>query len=363
MKAADPKNLNRFPHADRRFGRILMLLLAALFLVGILSLATGSVSISPGRVLGILTGRERETDFADIVLQIRFPRVLTAAVLGGGLSLSGYLLQTYFANPIAGPFVLGISSGAKLAVTGALVLWAGTRHFVTNGMLVLAAFLGAMLVTGLVIVSSHTVHSQSALLVVGIMIGYLCSAGSDFLVTFADDADIVNLSAWSRGSLSGSSWEDLRLAAVLVLILLFLSILLSKPIGALQLGEAYAASMGVNVRLLRLFVILTSSLLSACVTAFAGPISFVGVAVPFLARRLLRTSESLVLIPSVFLCGAVFVPLCDLIARTAFSPLEMSISTVTALSGAPVVIYMMVHRRQHSIRCTQGVQNGSGQNT
>ena len=168
------------------------------------------------------------------------------------------------------------------------------------------------------------------------------------MVTFADDANIVNLHNWSQGSFSGTSWSNVRDMAMLVLVLLILAFLLSKPIGAYQMGESYARSMGVNVRRFRVELILLSSLLSACVTAFAGPISFVGIAVPHLVKSMLKTAKPLVVIPACFLGGAVFCLFCDLLARTMFAPTELSISSVTAVFGAPVVIAMMISRkRQH----------------
>ena len=189
---------------------------------------------------------------------------------------------------------------------------------------------------------------MSLLVVGGVMVGYICSAITDFVVTFADDANIVNLHNWSQGSFSGTSWSNVRDMAMLVLVLLILAFLLSKPIGAYQMGESYARSMGVNVRRFRVELILLSSLLSACVTAFAGPISFVGIAVPHLVKSMLKTAKPLVVIPACFLGGAVFCLFCDLLARTMFAPTELSISSVTAVFGAPVVIAMMISRkRQH----------------
>ena len=196
--------------------------------------------------------------------------------------------------------------------------------------------------------SALAVVLASLLVVGGVMVGYICSAITDFVVTFADDANIVNLHNWSQGSFSGTSWSNVRDMAMLVLVLLILAFLLSKPIGAYQMGESYARSMGVNVRRFRVELILLSSLLSACVTAFAGPISFVGIAVPHLVKSMLKTAKPLVVIPACFLGGAVFCLFCDLLARTMFAPTELSISSVTAVFGAPVVIAMMISRkRQH----------------
>ena len=187
---------------------------------------------------------------------------------------------------------------------------------------------------------------MAALLVGGIMIGYICSAITDFVVTFADDSDIVNLHGWSQGSFSGMSWSNVQVAAVVVGIAFVCTFLLSKPVSAYQLGEAYAQSMGVNIQVFRVVLILLSSVLSACVTAFAGPVSFVGIAVPHLVKSLFQTAKPILMIPACFLGGASFCLFCDLLARTLFAPTELSISTVTAVFGAPVVIYIMIHRKK-----------------
>ena len=283
-----------------------------------------------------------------IVWRIRLPRILASVVLGGALSVSGFLLQTFFANPIAGPFVLGISSGAKLTVALAMIFFLQQGLVMNSATMVLSAFAGALLSMGFILLLARRVHNMSLLVVGGVMVGYICSAITDFAVTFADDANIVNLHNWSQGSFSGTSWSNVRDMAMLVLVLLILAFLLSKPIGAYQMGESYARSMGVNVRRFRVELILLSSLLSACVTAFAGPISFVGIAVPHLVKSMLKTAKPLVVIPACFLGGAVFCLFCDLLARTMFAPTELSISSVTAVFGAPVVIAMMISRkRQH----------------
>jgi len=184
------------------------------------------------------------------------------------------------------------------------------------------------------------------LLVVGIMIGYICSAITDFFITFAKETDVANLTYWSMGSFSGMNWESLKVASLVIFASFIATFLLSKPIGAYQLGEGYAKSIGINIKFLRIMLITLSSLLSACVTAFAGPISFVGIAVPHITKLLLKTSKPILIIPASFLCGAVFCMFCDLIARTAFSPVELAIGTVTAIFGAPVVIWLMVSKQR-----------------
>ena len=295
--------------------------------------------------MNLRVGSVRQPDQA-IIWRLRAPRMLAAAILGGGLSLSGFLLQTFFANPIAGPFVLGISSGAKLAVSLIMIFLLSRGLASTSAALISAAFLGAMLSMGFILLLSRRVRRMSLLVVCGVMIGYICSAITDFVVTFAEDSNIVNLHNWSMGSFSGIYWDSVGVIALVTGTALVLAFLLSKPIGAYQLGEVYARSMGVNIRRFRVELILLSSLLSACVTAFAGPVSFVGIAVPHLMKRLFGTARPILMIPACFLGGGAFCLFCDLIARTAFAPREMSISSVTALLGAPVVIAMLAGRRR-----------------
>ena len=322
-------------------------LVAALLGLIVWNVNAGSVSLSPREIWNILL--TRGGDNGAIVWNIRLPRILAALLLGGALALSGFLLQTFFSNPIAGPFILGISSGAKLVLS--LVMIGFLSRGVTVGSLglIAAAFSGAMLSMGFVLLISAKVKRMSLLIIGGVMIGYICSAVTDFVVAFADDANIVNLHNWSRGSFSGMLWENVGVMAAVVLLVLVLTFLLSKPIGAYQLGETYAQNMGVNIKAFRAVLILLSSVLSATVTAFAGPISFVGVAVPHLMRSLFKTAKPIILIPACFLGGGVFCLLSDLIARTAFAPTELSISAVTALFGAPVVILVMLRRQREQL--------------
>ena len=334
-------------HSARRgalYGAVFLALIAALLAITALNINIGSVPISLEEMAGILLHKQGNPTQVSIIWKIRLPRILMAALLGGALSLSGFLLQTFFANPIAGPFVLGISSGAKMVVALTMIWFVGVFGSVSSWTLIIAAFGGSMLSVGFILILSRHLKGMAVLLVAGIMIGYICSAVTDFVVTFAEDSDIVNLHGWSLGSFSGISWDNVRIAAILVGLTALTVFLMSKPIGAYQLGEAYAQSMGVNIRVFRVALIVLSSVLSACVTAFAGPISFVGIAVPFLVKRLLNTSKPIVVIPAVFLGGAAFCMGCDLIARTAFAPTELNISTVTSVFGAPVVIGMMLRR-------------------
>ena len=321
---------------------LLLLLLIALGAAGLLA---GSVKVSPKETLEVLLLRGEVGSAARVVWTLRLPRLLAAVFLGGALAVSGFLLQTFFANPIAGPFVLGISSGAKLTVALTLIAALSRGRTLGSAALIGAAFCGSMLAMGLILLLSARVRRMSLLVVCGVMIGYICSAVTEFVVAFADDANIVNLHNWSMGSFSGIRWANLRVIVWVTLAGILLSFLLSKPMAAWQLGEAYAQNLGVNLRRFRLELILLSSVLSACVTAFAGPISFVGVAAPHLMKSLFKTAKPIVMIPACFLGGAVFCLGCDLIARTLFQPTELSISAVTAVFGAPVVIWMLVRRK------------------
>lgn len=345
-----------------------MIFLAALFVVAvILNINSGSVSVGRGDIASMLlkgtkygflnavTGGNysdelgsvvRASTESQIIFSIRLPRMTLAAVLGGALSVSGYLLQVFFRNPIAGPFVLGISSGAKMIVGITMIFLAPFIGSLSSITIIFAAFLGSVLVTGIVLVFAQNVKSMSMLLVIGIMVGYICNAVTDFCINFAADHDVVNLKNWSMGSFSGADWGFVEAALLMCIPGFLCALLLSKPISAYSLGEGYARSMGIRVKPFRVILILLSSLLSACVTALAGPISFVGIAVPHITRSLLKSSKPIFVIPGSFLCGAVFCMLCDLIARTLFAPTELTIGTVTAFFGAPIVIYMMIKRRR-----------------
>lgn len=329
-----------------RYAAAFGILTGLLLILTVWNINSGSIHISVRDILQILFQRQGEDTAYNIVWEIRLPRILAALILGGALSVSGFLLQTFFNNPIAGPFVLGISSGAKLIVSLVMIYMLEKAAVATSRHLIIAAFFGSMISMGFVLVIARKVRNMSMLVISGIMIGYICSAVTDFVITFADDSNIVNLHNWSMGSFSGISWDNVDLAAVVVLICMILTFLMSKPISAYQLGEAYAQNMGVNIRAFRVSLILLSSILSACVTAFAGPISFVGIAVPHLVKSLLKTAKPILVIPGCFLGGAVFCLLCDLIARTVFAPTELSISSVTAVFGAPVVIYIMIRRKR-----------------
>lgn len=330
----------------RRYTITYISLMMLIALLVFLNINTGSVNLSVGEVLDIITGGPSDDVNSRIIWNLRLPRICAAILLGGALSIAGYLLQTYFLNPIAGPYILGISSGAKLVVALTMIAFLDHGKTITSWQMVLAAFVGSLIAMGFVLLISTVVKQMSVLIVCGVMIGYICSAITDFVITFADDANIVNLHNWSQGSFSGMTWDKVQMITIMVVITVVVTFCMSKPIDALCMGENYARGVGVNVTAVRVAIILLSSLLSACVTAFAGPISFVGIAVPHLIKSLIKTARPIVMIPGCFLGGAVIMLFCDGIARVCFAPTELSISSVTAVLLVPVVIYMMIRKRR-----------------
>ena len=316
---------------SRRPVVVFCIMLAALAAAAAANLRIGSVDASWAQIADVITGRDDSGLIYNIIMELRIPRMCAAALLGGALAVSGFLLQTYFRNPIAGPFVLGISSGSKMAVAAVMIIFSGmagtgarqagvnsaadamnaifasARHM-SSALLIIAAFAGAMLSMFLILLISRVMQNMYMLIVGGIMIGYICTAVTDFMVTFADDSNIVNLHNWSVGSFSGIIWDNVNVIAVVVIPAVLLVFMMSKQIGAFLLGEDYARSMGVDPGKFKAAVILLSSLLSACVTAYAGPVSFVGIAVPHIVRRTLGTARPILVIPACFLCGAGILP-------------------------------------------------------
>lgn len=321
----------------RRFVGVTVCLAVLLVVLFFVTLLTGSVKVPFAEIFC----RENA-----IVASIRLPRALLSMIIGGALSVSGFLLQTYFKNPIAGPFVLGISSGAKMVVAILLFMSVYFSFQITSFGMIAAAFIGSMIVIFFLVIIARHIDGMGALLIAGIMTGYICNAVCDVLVTFFSDNDVVNLHNWTKGSFSGADISSVRVSFIIVMICFVLVLCLSKPIEAVMLSESYAFTMGVNVKRLRLFIIIVSGVLSATAAAFAGPISFVGVAVPFLSTKLLKNTKPLFVIPVCFILGAFVCLVCDLIARTVFAPTELNISTVTAIIGAPVVIFMIITNRK-----------------
>ncbi len=330
---------------SKRIVSVYLIMAFLLIVLVILNISSGSVNLDPGQIVKLILSGDRTSQEGVIVWNLRMPRIIAALLLGGALSISGFLLQTFFSNPIAGPYILGVSSGAKLVVAIMMIMAMSGGVLISSLGMIVAAFIGSIIVMGFVLLISAKVKTMSILVVCGVMVGYICSAVTEFLITFADDSNIVNLHNWSMGSFSGITWSNVGAIAIVIIISSVLAFLMAKSMSAFQMGENYAKSVGVNIKSFRIKLILLSSVLSATVTAFAGPISFVGIAVPHLIRTLLKTSKPIYMIPGAFLGGAVFCLFCDLIARNLFAPTEMSISTITAVFGAPIVIAMLMKKR------------------
>lgn len=330
---------------NRRYMIVFFVLAILIVVLGALNLMLGSVDVSLADVIAAMTGSDAGSKASTIIVEIRMPRLIAAFLLGGALSVAGFLLQTFFDNPIAGPFVLGISSGSKLLVAMAMIACLNAGRTISSWVMIAAAFVGAMISMGIILAVSRYTRNMGILIICGVMIGYFCSAITEVFITFADDSNIVNLHNWSQGSFSGITWDNVLVITVFVIVTMVATFQLSKPMGAFQLGEVYAENLGVNIKALKFGLIMLSSLLSACVTAFAGPIAFVGIAVPQLLKRVLKTVKPIIMTPACFLGGGAFCLLSDLIARIMFAPTELSIGVVTSILGAPVVVYIMIKRQ------------------
>lgn len=329
-----------------------VLLGMALVIALLLNIGSGSVNIPFGDVISILFGGNSKIEsWTYIVQEFRVPKALTSILVGGGLSLSGLLMQTLFRNPLAGPFVLGISSGASL---GAALLLMGTSlltgltsfSFLGDVSLALAASLGSFLVLLVVMIVAQRVKDTMALLIIGLMFGSITSAIVSVLAYFSSAEQLQRFIFWSFGSVGNLSFNQISLLAILVLLGIILSIFSIKSLNALLLGENYAQSLGVSLKKSRLTLIIATGILAGAITAFAGPIAFVGLAVPHLTRQIFDTMEHKILIPAVLLYGAILMLLCDTIAQMPNSASVLPINAITSLVGAPVVIWLLVRKRK-----------------
>lgn len=336
-----------------RASKFIVLLVAIVVLV-VVNLLIGTVKIPVGSVVSIMTGSTEESDvWTNIVLQSRLPQTLTALVAGAGLAVSGLQMQTVFRNPLAGPSVLGISNGAALGVAFVVLLSGqiggvalSRLGYLGDAAISVAAIVGALLVMMLIIWISNRVEGRGTLLIIGVMIGYLATAIIGVMKFLSPEEDVKAFVVWGLGSFSRVSGGDMVLFVVLMCILLPLTCLLVKPMNLLLLGDRYAANLGLNIRWARSLVIVSSSLLVAIVTAYCGPIMFIGLAVPHLTRALFRTSDHRVLMPATMLCGAVLALLCNLIARMPGFEGALPVNSVTALVGAPVIAAILFRRRR-----------------
>lgn len=308
------------------------------------SLALGSVSIPPSEVITILLGGEpSKAAWQAIVLQFRLPRAIAAMAAGSALAISGVQLQALFRNPLAGPSILGINAGASLGV--ALVVLTGvstTAGWLGQFSLVAAASLGAAATTGLVLLVAQRMRSSLALLIFGLMLGYTTNALVTILLHFSQVDQTLAYLSWTFGSFAGVTWQQIPLLLPIIVLGLGLAYLACKPLNLLLLGEEQALSLGLSIKLMRLYLIVSSSLLAGTVTAFCGPIAFLGVAVPHLGRALFRTLDHQVVVPASILLGALLALVANGIAQLPGSQVILPLNAVTALIGAPVLIWLML---------------------
>jgi iron complex transport system permease protein len=337
----------------RKFS-ILTVLIVLIPLLAIVNLGLGSVSIPISEVYKILLGEGSDSEvWTNIVLMTRLPQTLTAIACGAGLAVAGLEMQTVFHNPLAGPSVLGISSAASLGVAF-VVLLSGTLGggFMTqfgilgNTALTLAAIIGAMSVMAIIVYLSQRVRGNATLLIVGVMIGYIASAIIGVLKYFSSEEDIRAYVIWGLGSFARVTGGQVYVFVGLMAILLPLSMLLAKPLNMLLLGENYAVNLGLNIKRTRLMIISSAGILTAIVTAYCGPIMFLGLAVPHICRGLFRKSDHRILLPATVFCGADLALLCNLIARLPGFEGALPINSVTALIGAPVALWVLLQRKK-----------------
>ena len=320
-------------------------LLAAAVFVFFLNICVGSSRIPLSEVLDVIFGGSKESTSYLIVTRIRLPRALSTLAGGASLAIAGLLLQTFFSNPIVEPYVLGISSGSSLFA--ALVILGGfTFGFkrITPMLLFAGAFLGALIVMSIVLFASRKVKSVVTLLIIGLMAGYVCGAGTTILTAFAEKERLANFTMWSLGSFAGFTWDQIKVLYMISVPALLGALLLAKPLNALNAGEKYALSMGINVKRIRSILIVLSSVLTSAITAFSGPISFIGLAVPHICRILLRTSDNKILLPVCIAAGGLMAGSCDFIARNLLSPVEIPLGAVTSVFGAPLVVFLLTRK-------------------
>ena len=337
----------------RRILPLIVTLMVSILVLAIVNLLVGSVKIPVVDICRILVGDETHEIWTNIIWKSRLPQVLTAIVAGAGLAVSGLQMQTVFRNPLAGPSVLGISNGSALGVAFVVLLSGkiggvalSRLGYVGDAAISVAAIMGALAVMLLIVWISQKVKGNVTLLIIGVMIGYLANAIIGVLKFLAPEEDVKSFVVWGMGSFSRVSGDEMMLFVVLMCILIPLSFLLVKPMNILLLGDRYASNLGLNVQRARMLVIISSGVLVAIVTAYCGPIMFIGLAVPHLARAIFRSSDHRVLMPATALCGAVLALVCNFIARMPGFEGALPVNSVTALVGAPVIASVLFRRRQ-----------------
>lgn len=334
----------------RRILPYLLALLTAITFVA--NLLYGSVRIPVNEVINILLGGVSEkAAWGYIILESRLPQALTALLSGAALAASGLMLQTAFNNPLAGPDVLGINAGAGLGAAIVLLLFGGlvpAGNLFLGGSLALvgAAFIGALLVTLIIIFFAARLRSHAMLLIIGMMIGYIVSSAVSLLNFFSTAEGVQSYMMWGMGNFGGVSRNSIPLFSILILLGIGIAISLIKPLNALLLGERYAENLGINIRNTRLLLLLATGLLVAVTTAYCGPISFIGLAVPHMARLLLGTGNHRSLMPTTILCGSLIALLCNLISTLPGDNGLLPLNAITPIIGAPIIIYVIVSRRK-----------------
>lgn len=330
---------------------LLFIVLVVLFFTNI---SLGSVSIPTTEIINSFTGSEMQKESWEIILwNFRLPKAFTAILVGMALSISGLLMQTLFRNPLAGPYVLGLSSGASLGVAF-VILGAGflpsflSTLFLSSYGIVLASALGSALVLIAVLAVSQRLKDTMAILIVGLMFGSLTGAIVSVLSYFSTAEQLQKFTFWSLGSLANLSWNEVSLLFIITAIGIILSFLVIKPLDALLLGEKYAKSLGVNFKKTRYIIIFATSILAGSITAFVGPIAFIGLAVPHMAKLLFQTSNHFILFWSTLLIGAIILLFCDIIAQCPGQDITLPINAVTSIIGAPIVIWLLVRKRNFS---------------
>ena len=333
-------------------GTVYCLVLGAVVLVLFaLNLLLGSVSIPAGDVVSILLGDQTaKASWQFIVLESRLPQAITATLCGAALAVSGLMLQTAFRNPLAGPSVFGVNSGAGLGVALVMLflgggLSVGSVSITGFAAILLAAFVGAMMVMAIIFFFSTLVRNSVMLLIIGIMIGYISNSAISLLNFFATDEGVKSYMVWGMGSFGGVSMDNMPVFVIVTLAGLLGALLLIKPLNALMLGDRYAENLGVNIMRVRNWLLIVTGLLTAITTAFCGPVAFIGLAVPHIARLLLTTDNHRQLLPATLLCGSVVALVCNLICYLPGESGVIPLNAVTPLIGAPVIIYVIARKR------------------
>jgi iron complex transport system permease protein len=328
---------------------LLSVLLLVLFFMNI---SFGSVSISLNEIFKIIFGGNASKEsWETIIFTFRLPKAIAAILVGSGLSISGLLMQTLFRNPLAGPFVLGISSGASLGVALLILgssLFGGilTTFAFSNWSLAIASSLGAFLVLSAVIIAANRVRNTMSILIIGLMFGSLTSAVISVLAYFSEAAQIQQYLFWSFGSLGNLTWDEVFVFAIIYAIGILGTFSVIKPLNSFLLGENYAQSLGINIKKSRNIILIITSILTGVITAFAGPIAFIGLAVPHIAKLIFATSNHKILIPAVAILGGIVLLICDTIAQVPSSEFTLPINAITSLFGAPIVIWLLIRKKK-----------------